>query len=70
MTTYKIEGTTMRKILTNLLHDAGIAFEWDGEYLLLRDLSNIEAEFCESTLYYANDLCNAAVCIAMPCPAI
>lgn len=25
MTTYKIEGTTMRKILTNLLHDAGIA---------------------------------------------
>lgn len=38
MTTYKIEGTTMRKILTNLLHDAGIAFEWDGEYLLLRDL--------------------------------
>ena len=32
MTTYKIEGTTMRKILTNLLHDAGIAFEWDGEY--------------------------------------
>ena len=48
MTTYKIEGTTMRKILTNLLHDAGIAFEWDGEYLLLRDLSDIEAEFCES----------------------
>lgn len=70
MTTYKIEGTTMRKILTNLLHDAGIAFEWDGEYLLLRDLSDIEAEFCESALYYANDLCNAAVCIAMPCSAI
>lgn len=70
MTTYKIEGTTMRKILTNLLHDAGIAFEWDGEYLLLNNMSDIEADFCESALYYANDLCNAAVCIAMPCPAI
>ena len=70
MTTYKIEGTAMRKILTSLLNDAGIAFKWDGEYLLLRDLSDIEADFCESALYYANDLCTAAVCIAMPCPTI
>lgn len=70
MTTYKIEGTTMRKIVTNLLKDAGIEFAWDGEGLLLNNMSDIEADFCESALYYANDLCNEAVCIAMPCPAI